>query len=204
MLIIGLTGGIASGKTTATNFFASYDIPIVDADLIVHALLKTGTKSYSEIVKVFGDDIVQTNGELDRKKLRQLIFSDKQQRLQLESILHPLVRREIKSCISDISTKNSHAPYCIVSIPLLVEAQQQDLVQRVLVIDLPEEIQYQRLRQRDNISDSEIKNILLSQASRNERLNIADDVIINKLDINYFNEQLVKIHKSYLDLAGSC
>ncbi len=201
MLIVGLTGGIASGKTTATTFFSSRNVPVIDADLIVHALLKSGTKSNAEIINAFGADIVQHDDELDREKLRQLIFSDTQKRQQLEAILHPEVRREIKSLISQITANNTTASYCIVCIPLLVETQQQDLVHRILVIDTPEEIQIQRLRQRDNFADTEIKNILSSQATRNERRAAADDVIINNLDIEHFNRQLNKIHESYLTLA---
>ena len=201
MLIVGLTGGIASGKTTATTFFSSRNVPVIDADLIVHALLKSGTKSNAEIINTFGADIVQHDDELDRKKLRQLIFSDTQKRQQLEAILHPEVRREIKSLISQITANNTTASYCIVCIPLLVETQQQDLAHRILVIDTPEEIQIQRLRQRDNFTDTEIKNILSSQATRNERCAAADDIIINNLDIEHFNKQLNKIHETYLTLA---
>lgn len=199
MLIVGLTGGIASGKTTATTFFSSQNVPVIDADLIVHALLKSGTKSNAEIINVFDANIVQHDGELDRKKLRQLIFSDTQKRQQLEAILHPEVRKEIKSLISQITANNASASYCIVSIPLLIETQQQDLVHRILLIDTPEETQIQRLRQRDNFTDTEIKNILSSQATRNERRAAADDVIINNLDIEHFNRQLNKIHKAYLN-----
>ena len=201
MLIVGLTGGIASGKTTATTFFSSRNVPVIDADLIVHALLKSGTKSNAEIINTFGADIVQHDDELDRKKLRQLIFSDTQKRQQLEAILHPEVRREIKSLISQITANNTTASYCIVCIPLLIETQQQDLAHRILVIDTPEEIQIQRLRQRDNFTDTEIKNILSSQATRNERCTAADDIIINNLDIEHFNKQLNKIHETYLTLA---
>ncbi len=142
---------------------------------------------------------MQHDGELDRKKLRQLIFSDTQKHQQLEAILHPEVRREIKSLISQITANNTTASYCIICIPLLVETQQQYLVHRILLIDTPEEIQIQHLRQRDNFADTEIKYILSSQATRNER-RAADDVIINNLDIEHFNRQH-KIHETYLALA---
>ncbi len=201
MFKVGLTGGIASGKTTATTFFSSLGVPLIDADLIVHELLKSGTKSNAEIIHVFGPGIVQHDGELDRKKLRQLIFADTQKRQQLEAILHPKVRREIKTRINSLTTNSVIAAYCIVCIPLLVETQQQDLVHRILVIDTPEEIQIQRLHQRDNFTDTEIKNILSSQATRNERRAAADDVILNNLDIDYFYKQLNKIHRTYLKLA---
>lgn len=196
MLIVGLTGGIASGKTTATEFFSSLGVPVLDADLIVHELLKPGTASYAEIIHVFGPDIVQNDGELNRKKLRQLIFSDIKLRQQLESLLHPEVRKVLKNQLN-----KTQALYCIVSIPLLVETHQQDLMHRILVIDTPEETQIQRLQQRNDFSSAEIKAILAAQATRDERLAAADDVIVNNTDIESFKDQLKKIHQTYVSLT---
>ena len=201
MLIVGLTGGIASGKTTATEFFSSLGVPVYDADLIVHDLLKQGTTSYTEIINFFGAGIVQDDGELNRKKLRQIIFSDKQKRQQLESILHPKVRTRLKNNIAEIKMAETNTAYCIVCIPLLVETHQQDLVQRILLIDIPKELQIERLKKRDNLSANQINDILAAQATREERLALADDVIVNNLDIEHFEKQLIEIHKNFLSLA---
>ena len=200
MLIVGLTGGIASGKTTATDFFCRQGVPVLDADVIVHDLLSADETTYNEIVALFGPDIVQTGNTIDRKKIRSIIFSDKQKRLKLEAIIHPKVREQIKKEITLLQSGPNPA-YCIVCIPLLIETRQQDLLQRILLIDVPQETQIQRLRKRDKLSTDEIKNILLAQASREERLEAADDVIENNTNIEQFEKQLLNIHNIYTALA---
>ena len=200
MLIVGLTGGIASGKTTATDFFSRQGVPVLDADVIVHDLLSADETTYNEITALFGSDIVQTDNTIDRKKIRSIIFSDKQKRLKLEAIIHPKVREQIKKEITLLQSGPNPA-YCIVCIPLLIETRQQDLLQRILLIDVPQETQIQRLRKRDKLSTDEIKNILLAQASREERLEAADDVIENNTNIEQFEKQLLNIHNIYTALA---
>jgi len=200
MLIVGLTGGIASGKTTATDFFSRQGVPVIDADVIVHELLSSDETTYNEIAALFGPDILQTDKTIDRKKVRSIIFSDKQKRLELEAIIHPKVREKIKKEITLLQSGPNPA-YCIVCIPLLIETHQQNLLQRILLIDVPEEIQIQRLRMRDKLSSDEIKDILLAQASREKRLEAADDVIENNTNIEQFEKQLLNIHNIYTALA---
>lgn len=196
MLIVGLTGGIASGKSTASKFFHNLRVPVFDADVIVHDLIQPGNDTYAEVVKEFGPEIVQSDGTIDKAKLRTIIFSSQKHRRQLESIIHPKVRKRLKKNIAQTDTA-----YCIVCIPLLVETHQQDLVQRILVIDTPKEIQIERLKKRDTISSEQANNILAAQASRDERLAAANDVIMNNAGIENFYAQLNNMHENYLALA---
>lgn len=194
MLILGLTGGIASGKSTATDYFARRGVPVIDADKIVHELIQSGTQTFNSIVSYFGNSILSDGHEIDRSKLRDIIFSDDVQRKKLESILHPEVRKQIRHQLDQLD-----APYCVVCIPLLVETGHHDLVDRILVIDIDPDTQVQRLKQRDKLPPALIQKILAAQATRSQRLAAADDVILNNSDITGFEVELEKLHNKYIN-----
>lgn len=174
MLRIGLTGGIASGKSAASDCFSVRGIPVIDADVVSREVVKAGTPAIQEIEAAFGKRFIRPDGSLDRRLVRSLIFSDPQKRNELEAILHPRIKEAMLSRLARIS-----APYCILAIPLLIEADQRDLVDRVLVIDAPRAIQIKRLMQRDQISQDEAEAILNTQLDRDTRVKFADDLIVN-------------------------
>ena len=200
MLKIGLTGGIGSGKTTVAHYFAALGVPVIDADQIARELVSPGQPALQAIVNAFGTTVLDNNGQLDRARLRARVFGAEAhpgQRQLLESILHPLIRAEMQRRAQAMT-----APYGLLSIPLLVEGGQTDQVERILVVDAPEAMQYQRVRQRDNVSsDAEITAILRAQASRQQRLAVADDVIVNDADLEKLHQQILALHEFYLGLA---
>lgn len=200
MLKIGLTGGIGSGKTTVAHYFAALGVPVIDADQIARELVGPGQPALQAIVNAFGTTVLDNNGQLDRARLRARVFGAEAhpgQRQLLESILHPLIRAEMQRRAQAMT-----APYGLLSIPLLVEGGQTDQVERILVVDAPEAMQYQRVRQRDNVSsDAEITAILRAQASRQQRLAVADDVIVNDADLEKLHQQILTLHEFYLGLA---
>lgn len=196
-LVIGLTGGIGSGKTTVANGFAKLGVPLIDADLIARELVEPGQAALEEIRAVFGPGCLTAEGRLDRAHIQQRIFNDKTLRLRLEAILHPVIRKRIKDLISDIRTA-----YCIVVIPLLLETGQDDLVDRILVIDAPEEEQIKRVAARDKLSHNAILRIMHTQADRETRLASADDIIVNNSDLETLTSQILSLHRRYLDLSN--
>ncbi len=196
MLKIGLTGGIGSGKSTVSQIFSDLKIPIIDADIISRQLVEPGKPAIKAIAKQFGQQILTDQGALNRKKLKEIIFSDPEQKKILEQILHPLVFAEMQTQIEQLS-----CPYCILSIPLLLETQMEHFVDRILVIDCPVELQLERVKNRDQLSEDRIKAIIASQATREQRLKAADDVIDNSTDAQALAEQIKKLHNLYLSLA---
>lgn len=197
MLIIGLTGGIGSGKTTVANYFAELGITIIDADIVAREVVKPNKFAYEKIIEYFGTNILSANQEIDRKKLREIIFSDANAKAWLEQLLHPLIRQEMNSQI-----KNAESPYIIMVIPLLVESLEPNpLVNRILVVDAPESIQVQRTSQRDSILSEQVQAIMNTQATREQRLMKADDIIVNDGDLNSLYEQVKSLHEQYLLLA---
>ncbi len=196
MLKIGLTGGIGSGKSTVTQIFSELKAPIIDADIIAHELVGPGKPALKAIVDHFGQQILTNQNALNRKKLKEIIFSNPEQKKQLEQILHPLVFAEMESQIKQLS-----GPYCILSIPLLLETQMEDFVDRILVIDCPVEFQLERVKNRDQLSEDRIKAIIASQATKEQRLQAAEDVIDNSTDAQALAEQVKKLHNLYLSLA---
>ncbi len=196
MLKIGLTGGIGSGKSTVTQIFSDLKIPIIDADIIAHQLVEPGKPAIKAIAKQFGQQILTDQGTLNRKQLKEIIFSDPEQKKTLEQILHPLVFAEMESQIKQLSS-----PYCILSIPLLLETQMQDFVDRILVIDCPVEVQLERVKNRDQLNIETIKSIIASQVPREQRRQAADDIIINDADTQALAEQVKKLHNLYLSLT---
>ncbi len=197
MLKIGLTGGIASGKSTVCRLFAQYGVPIIDADIIARQLVEPKQEAYNEIVRTFGDTTCLPNGELNRQYLRQLIFSDDKAKQRLEMILHPRIRMQL---IQQSTALN--APYCILAIPLLVEANMAGLVDRVLVIDIDLSLQLSRLCERDNMPVHDAQLIISSQVNRQQRLACADDVIANNNGPENLKKQVDKLHKKYLALVN--
>lgn len=196
MLIVGLTGGIGSGKSVVTKRFDELGVPVIDADDIAHALVEPDQPVLQRIVSEFGADLLTAEGTLNRPRLRKLVFENPLHRKNLESILHPHIRAEMLRRANEI-----HAPYCVFCIPLLVETQQTGMVDRVLVTDCPQSLQYQRVKQRDGLPDMEIKAILAAQATREERLAVADDVIVNDGNLDDIDRQVDQLHQKYLSLA---
>ena len=191
-LVVGLTGGIGSGKTTVANGFSALGVPVIDADLLARELVEPGQTALDEIISTFGTEAVTADGQLDRDYMRQRIFSDPDQKSRLEAILHPKIRQRIRALLADIRT-----PYCIVVIPLLLETRQTDLVDRILVIDSPEKEQLKRVAARDGLSDNAIMAIIKSQIDRNTRLAAADDIIVNDQDVNELTGRILKLHRHY-------
>jgi dephospho-CoA kinase len=195
-LKVGLTGGIATGKTAVSNIFATLGVPIIDADVISHQLVARGQPALSEIVQTFGSEMLQSDGHLNRLALRQRVFSDVEERKKLEAILHPKIYAEILNQINQLDSR-----YCIISVPLLLETKQQHQVDRIAVVDSPVTLQYQRLEQRNGLSPKQIEQILRAQLSREIRLASADDVIDNSTDFNALTLQVHKLHEFYLSLV---
>ncbi|MBL80111.1 MAG: dephospho-CoA kinase [Nitrosomonadaceae bacterium] len=197
-LIIGLTGGIGSGKTSATNIFSAEGITVIDADKIAHELTKSQGIAIPHIKKEFGQDFISKDGSLYREKMRNLIFSNAYSRKKLEDILHPLIQIEIKHCIETASS-----PYTIVSIPLLLEtASYSEEINRILVIDCDEKYQISRTILRDGLNEQEVRSIIAAQESRQLRINRADDVIVNNADICTLENKIKIQHNKYLSLLN--
>jgi len=195
-LIVGLTGGIGSGKSTVADLFQQLGIPVIDADVIAHTLVEPGQPALVEIIEAFGANTVDASGVLDRARLRKLVFSDPEQKHRLEAILHPKIRREIITLTTNIRT-----PYCIVVIPLLLETDQRDLVDRILVVDTGVDKQIARVTMRNGLPRHEIMAIITAQASRERRLAAADEVIDNNGSLNELNSQVRAQHEKYLEIA---
>lgn len=195
MLIVGLTGGVGSGKSAAARFFSELNVTIIDADHIAKDLLDEPTIS-AAIIEYFGATICDQKGQLSRHKLRQAIFTHKEQRLWLEQLLHPKIRERILAQIA-----RSQSPYAIVVIPLLVETQKEDYINRILVIDVPEQVQISRVANRDGISPDEARMILAAQTQRKTRLAMANDVIENTDTLPILKNKVRSLHAYYLQIA---
>lgn len=191
--IVGLTGGIGSGKTTVANLFATLGIELVDADVIARDMVAPGTSALKSIVSQFGGDILFNTGELNRRKLRQRVFNDPQARCWLNNVLHPIIRTQLFE-----QAKAANSSYVIMVAPLLFENELDSLVNRTLLVDISPELQISRTTTRDNVDAEQVANIINSQMSRELKLNKADDVIDNQGQINGLNEQVKLLHKKYL------
>ncbi len=192
MLTIGLTGGIGSGKTTVSNRFAALGVPVIDTDLIAHALTRPGQPALAEIYRHFGKQVFLSEQQLDRAALRKLILTIPASRQQLESILHPLIKVVVSQRRIAI-----HAPLCVLVVPLLVEAGWQSRVNRVLVIDARESARRRWIRRRQ-LSHSEIDALLAAQTDRQNRLDHADDIILNDQDLPQLYRQVDRLYRHYL------
>jgi len=194
---IGLTGGIASGKSTVAELFANLGIAVIDTDLIAREVVRRGQPALIEIRRYFGDSVFNTDGTLDRGALRQQIFSDDAAREQLEAILHPLIQKETIR-----RTNAASGSYIIIVVPLLADSPLREHVDRILVVDCDESIQIARLLARDAETEDQARRILAAQASREQRLAIADDVIHNNSTIEAISTQVSAMHDSYVGLAN--
>ena len=196
-LVIGLTGGIGSGKTTLTHFFQELGVEIIDADIIAREVVAVNSPALKAIALHFGDDFIQNDGQLNRVLLRRRIFSNNTDKTWLNKLLHPLIRISIKD-----QTKQANSPYCILVAPLLIENNLLAFVDRILVIDVKEETQLARTMQRDNNSLKEVNAILASQTSRSKRLEVADDVINNDgSNLVEIKKIVISLDKKYLALT---
>ena len=195
MLKIGLTGGIGSGKTAASDHFARLGAEVIDTDLLSRELVEPGQPALDDIVAHFGPEILDAEGRLDRKALRERVFADADARRTLEQILHPRIRETMLA-----RAAASDRPYVVFVIPLLIETGQQDLVDRVLLIDVPETVQRQRVAARDGMDDEQIGRILTAQTDRETRRRHADDIIVNDRDLAALQHAIERLHKEYLDL----
>jgi len=197
-LRIGLTGGIASGKTMVADFFSSLGVPVIDTDIIARQVVEPGTAALGEIRITFGDEIIHDDGSLDRKAMREIVFAETEKREQLEAIVHPRIREETLRQMDA-----ADGPYMIIVVPLLVESPLSELMDRVLVVDCSTEIQLERLLLRDGENEATARRIISAQASREDRLAIADDIIDNNSDPGNAREQVLVLHESYLALANA-
>jgi dephospho-CoA kinase len=195
-LRIGLTGGIASGKSTVAQRFAELGVPVIDADESARVVVAPGSPGLAEVVSKFGKDLLTADGALDRRSLRNLIFSDPGRRRELEAILHPLIRADMEHRASIAS-----GPYLVMAIPLLIESGRREGVDRVLVVDVDEELQLKRVMERDGGTMEQAKAILAAQASRAARLEVADDVVPNVGSLSELRHGVDQLHRRYVDLA---
>jgi len=196
-LVVGLTGGIGSGKSAAADEFSRLGATIVDTDAISHELTGPGGAAVAEIQRQFGRAFVDASGAMDRERMRDLVFSDAEERQRLEALLHPLIRAESQRRIEQAA-----GPYVVHVVPLLVESPgHRERVARVLVVDCPEAIQVARVRQRSGLPEAEVRRIIASQIQRERRLAAADDVIDNSGTIAALQQQVRKLHENYLALA---
>ena len=196
-LIIGVTGGIGSGKTTVADLFSSLGVPVIDADELARQVVVPGQPAYEEILQYFGPTVMTKSGELDRRRLRARVFSDSAKRARLEAIVHPRVYAKMEQQLACLDT-----PYAIVVVPLLIESGGVELVDRVLVVDSPEELQIERTYRRDGTSRATIENILAAQLDRSSRLSEANDVIENDASVEALEEGVSRLHRKYLAEAA--
>lgn len=197
MLKIGLTGGIGSGKSAAAAYFAELGAPVIDSDQIARELVMPGSPALDEIVTAFGPEIIRQDGTLDRARLRRRVFADPFQRRRLEAILHPRIYADMHRRLALLQ-----APYCVLVIPLLLETGATAMVDRILVVDAPEALQRQRVKQRGGMEDDTLEAILRTQLTRAERLQAASDIITNDGDFDHLQQQVKTLHRHYLTLAG--
>ncbi|MEO0975421.1 MAG: dephospho-CoA kinase [Pseudomonadota bacterium] len=196
MLKVALTGGIASGKTAVSDRFAALGIPVIDTDVIAREVVAPGTPGLAQVIAIFGEEVRRDDGSLARDRLRARVFADDAARRQLEGLLHPLIWQTTLERVKALD-----APYCLLVIPLLAEGSRRDQFDRVLVVDCAPETQLRRLMARDHEDEDQARRILAAQASRETRLALADDVLVNDGDLTALDAQVAALHARYLRLA---
>ncbi|MEM0555588.1 MULTISPECIES: dephospho-CoA kinase [Aeromonas] len=198
MYVVAITGGIGSGKTTIANQFAKLGIDVVDADVIAREVVEPGTPALAAIADHFGPDVITPDGQLDRRRLREQVFSNPSAKAWLNALLHPLIRSEMqRQCAA------ARSPYCLLVVPLLVENKLTGLANRVLVVDVDEATQIERTCRRDGVTAEQAKAIIAAQASRSERLAAADDVIENANGSEMaIKARILTLHETYLAFAS--
>lgn len=201
---VGLTGGIGSGKSTVASLFKEYGVLVIDSDVISHQMTQSGGIAIAAISTTFGDGYIDASGALDRALMRQLIFSDHAAKLQLEAILHPLIRAQILVQVDNADTNSTLAsPYLLLVIPLLFETlSYQELVQRILVVDCAETTQVARTMQRSGLDEQTVRTIMASQITRAERLRLADEIIQNDGSLDTLRQQVDQLHQRYLAISS--
>ena len=195
-MIIGLTGGIGSGKSAAAALFKDIGVDLIDADDLARDSLSINSEGYKLFIEEFGDKYLDENKNINRELIRKLIFNDSDAKSKLESIIHPIVRSGIETFI-----KNKKSDYCIIVVPLIFETNSSKIYDRVLVIDCDVDVQISRTSKRDNQTKSDIENIVNKQATREQRLSIADEVIFNNGSLDLLRNEVLKIHKKYLEIV---
>jgi dephospho-CoA kinase len=196
MLVIGLTGGIGSGKSAVSDLFEQKGIHVVDADIAAREVVEPDTPALKKITEHFGQEILTTEGRLDRPKLREIIFNNPDEKSWLEALLHPLIADCIHCKLTD-----SNTPYTLFVSPLLLETQQKNFCDRILLVDAPESVQILRTIKRDNNDEALVKSIINSQMPRDKRVALADDIILNDKDLLHLEKSVDKLHATYLKLA---
>lgn len=196
-LIVGITGGIGSGKTAVTDYLADLGITIIDADQAARVVVAPGTSALQAIAGHYGEQILQEDGSLDRRALRNIVFGDDEERRWLEALLHPLIRAEMLDQLS-----RSRSPYSIIVSPLLLETDQHVLVDRVAVVDISVALQVQRTMERDGVERSQVEAVMKAQSSRRGRLEKADDVIDNSGSLDDLHRTLDQLHCTWLKMAA--
>lgn len=196
--VVGLTGGIGSGKSAAADEFARLGASVVDTDAIAHEFTRAGGAAIPEIRRLFGDAAIGTDGAMDRKRVRELVFADPDARAKLEGLLHPMIRE-----VSGKRTKDSTGAYAVLVVPLLVESgDYRRRVDRVVVVDCSEELQVARVRARSNLPEEEVRRIIAAQAPRASRLAAADDIVDNSTSLVALHQQVQSLHRRYLEAAA--
>ena len=198
MLVIGLTGGIGSGKSEVSRRFEALGVPVVDTDLVSRELVSAGNPALAEIATRLGSEFITPEGQLRRRRLREAIFRDEALKNRLEDILHPRIRDRVAAMLAGLK-----APYAIVVIPLLLEGRYPIAVDRILVVDAPEELQLARIQARDDVDADAARRVIAGQASREARRAVAEDLILNDGDIHALDARVRKLHREYLALAGA-
>ncbi len=195
---VALTGGIASGKSTVADLFAALGVPVIDTDVIARQVVEPGQPALTQVVAEFGAEVLDATGRIDRRRMRERIFADPDAKRRLESILHPAIRAEMAR-----QSLAAQGPYQVLVIPLLAEGGSRNHVDRVLLVDVPEELQIQRLMMRDGVSHDQAKASLNAQATRAERLAMADDVVRNTGRVDELREAVAALDAKYRGLAGA-
>ena len=198
MLVIGLTGGIGSGKSEVSRRFEALGVPVVDTDLVSRELVSAGSPALAEIATRLGSEFITPEGQLRRRRLREAIFRDEALKTRLEDILHPRIRDRVAAILAGLT-----APYAIVVIPLLLEGRYPIPVDRILVVDAPEALQLARIQTRDDLSAEAARRAIAGQAPREARRDVADDLILNDGDLHTLDARVRKLHREYLALAGA-
>jgi dephospho-CoA kinase len=197
-LVVGLTGGIGSGKSAAADEFARLGATVVDTDAIAHGLTGAGGSAMPEVERIFGQGVIDSSGAMDRRKMRERVFAEPAAKKALEALLHPMIREESRRRIDA-----AQSPYVVHVVPLLVEsADYRKRVDRVLVVDCPEALQVERVRARSALPEAEVRAIMASQAARADRLAAADDVIDNSGTLDALRKQVAALHRRYLEYSA--
>lgn len=196
--VVGLTGGIGSGKSTVADLFVAQGAALVDTDAIAHELTGPGGAAMAQLIAAFGPEVARPDGAMDRAAMRRLVFADPSAKARLESILHPLIRQ-----LSGERCRAATAPYVILAVPLLVESgTYRERCDRVVVVDCPESLQIERVMARNGMSPAEVEAIMATQASRPQRLAVADDIVLNDGDLAGISPQVIALHQKYLVLSA--